>query len=156
MYYVFYGVFFQKLPEVIMNSLDTALMAGNPEFDPREATGLWFSGFVKHGLTVPLVGPVGFGDPSGFMMDAFGISALYYWSAGSYTIRFQKEYDQNEGSEFRATGLIHYELARQSDDLWVGSYTGEDAGTGPVRCKILKVNESFVVPPPLPHEFGVI
>lgn len=121
--YLIQGIIFQAGP---------IFLTGNK---PGVGTAVFVQEAMHHGIFNGVVG----GDKhteffSGEMTDKWGDSKITNFKIDGNRLTFVKTYKNRPG--------INYEFT-QKGDIWYGSYSGPDCGTGKSKCILTPVNESF-------------
>lgn len=75
---------------------------------------------------------------SGHMSDRWGQSTITEFIMNENGISFKKEYGGRPP--------IRYSFREKKDDIWYGTYTGPDCGTGTTKLIVTPINELFFTP----------
>ncbi len=71
----------------------------------------------------------------GHMHDKWGDSQVTNFKVSETELTFSKFYDRRPE--------IRYRFIKKTDDVWFGSWEGEDCGTGQSKCILTPIDESF-------------
>lgn len=74
----------------------------------------------------------------GHMSDRWGQSKITNFKLDDKELSFTKWYDRRPP--------IDYVFTDKKENVWLGNWEGEDCGTGPCKCVVAEIDESFFDP----------